>query len=68
MGLERIFLPLFKVTAPDLIDYRMPENGVFHNLILAKLNAWYPAHAKQMMHAFLGSRADELCKACYLWR
>ncbi|QKF64487.1 menaquinone biosynthesis decarboxylase [Campylobacter corcagiensis] len=51
---ERIFLPLFKVTAPDLIDYKMPENGVFHNLILAKINAWYPAHARQMMHAFWG--------------
>jgi len=32
----------------------MPENGVFHNLILAKLNALYPAHAKQAMHAFWG--------------
>lgn len=51
---ERIFLPLFKTTAPDLIDYKMPENGVFHNLILAKMNCLYPAHAKQMMHAFWG--------------
>ncbi|NLK66499.1 MAG: menaquinone biosynthesis decarboxylase [Campylobacteraceae bacterium] len=53
-GTERIFLPLFKVTAPDLMDYRMPENGVFHNLILGKINTWYPAHARQMMHAFWG--------------
>lgn len=53
-GTERVFLPLFKTTAPDLMDYRMPENGVFHNLILAKINARYPAHARQMMHAFWG--------------
>ncbi|NLY04248.1 MAG: menaquinone biosynthesis decarboxylase [Campylobacter sp.] len=51
---EKIFLPLFKATAPDLIDYRMPENGVFHNLILAKLNCRYFAHARQMMHTFWG--------------
>lgn len=51
---ERIFLPLLKTTAPDLIDYNMPENGVFHNLILAKMNVLYPAHAKQFMHAFWG--------------
>lgn len=51
---ERIFLPLLKTTAPDLIDYRMPENGVFHNLILAKMNVMYPGHAKQFMHAFWG--------------
>jgi len=51
---ERIFLPLLKTTAPDLIDYHMPENGVFHNLILAKINPSYPGHAKQIMHAFWG--------------
>ena len=39
---------------PELLDYNMPENGVFHNLILAKINALYPAHAKQAMHAFWG--------------
>lgn len=51
---ERIFLPLLQTTAPDLIDYKMPENGVFHNLILAKFNNLYPAHAQQLMHAFWG--------------
>jgi 4-hydroxy-3-polyprenylbenzoate decarboxylase len=51
---ERIFLPLLKTTAPDLIDYYMPENGVFHNLILAKIKTLYPGHASQMMHAFWG--------------
>jgi 4-hydroxy-3-polyprenylbenzoate decarboxylase len=51
---ERIFLPLLKTTAPDLIDYYMPESGVFHNLIMAKISPQYPAHAKQIMHAFWG--------------
>ena len=51
---ERIFLPMLKTTAPDLIDYYMPENGVFHNLILAKIKTLYPGHASQMMHAFWG--------------
>lgn len=51
---ERIFLPLLKTTAPDLIDYYMPENGVFHNLILAKIKTLYPGHAQQIMHAFWG--------------
>jgi len=51
---ERVFLPLLKTTVPDLIDYNMPENGVFHNLILAKMRTMYPGHAKQFMHAFWG--------------
>ncbi len=51
---ERIFLPMLKPMAPDLIDYNMPENGVFHNLILAKMAVRYPGHAQQFMHAFWG--------------
>ena len=51
---ERIFLPLLKTTAPDLIDYSMPENGVFHNLIIGKMEVKYKGHPKQFMHAFWG--------------
>ncbi|MBD3793848.1 MAG: menaquinone biosynthesis decarboxylase [Campylobacterales bacterium] len=51
---ERIFLPLLKPMAPDLIDYYMPENGVFHNLILGKMKTLYKGHAQQFMHAFWG--------------
>ncbi|CAM2945913.1 menaquinone biosynthesis decarboxylase [Helicobacter burdigaliensis] len=51
---ERIFLPLLQTTTPNLIDYYMPENGVFHNLILAKIKSEYEGEAKQSMHAFWG--------------
>lgn len=54
LGTQQIFLPLLQASVPDLIDYHMPENGVFHNLILAKFRAKYPAHATQLMHAFWG--------------
>lgn len=51
---ERIFLPMLKMTSPFLLDYYMPENGVFHNLILAKIDPQYPSHAEQIMHTFWG--------------
>ncbi|NPA11997.1 MAG: menaquinone biosynthesis decarboxylase [Epsilonproteobacteria bacterium] len=51
---ERIFLPLLKTTAPDLTDYAMPENGVFHNLILCKIAPRYPGHSLQVMHGLWG--------------
>jgi len=54
LGTERLFLPLLQTSTPDLLDYKMPENGVFHNLILAKIKTSYPAHAQQIMHAFWG--------------
>lgn len=53
-GTERIFLPLLKTQTPSLIDYRMPENGVFHNLILLKIKTQYPGHSLQIMHALWG--------------
>ena len=51
----KIFFPLLKTTLPDLLDYHMPENAGFHNLILAKIQPLYKGHAKQFMHAFWGS-------------
>jgi 4-hydroxy-3-polyprenylbenzoate decarboxylase len=50
----KIFFPLLKTTTPDLLDYHMPENAGFHNLILAKMQPLYKGHAKQFMHAFWG--------------
>ncbi len=57
MGLatERIFLPLIKTQSPDLTDYKMPENGVFHNLILCKILPRYPGHSLQIIHLLWGS-------------
>ncbi len=63
---ERIFLPLLKPITPDLIDYNMPENGVFHNLVLVKMEKKYPAHAKQFMHAFWGVGQMSFVKQAYL--
>ncbi len=51
----KIFFPLLKTTVPDLLDYHMPENSGFHNLILAKMQPLYKGHAKQFMHAFWGA-------------
>ncbi|MDQ7045807.1 MAG: menaquinone biosynthesis decarboxylase [Sulfurimonas sp.] len=50
----KIFFPLLKTTVPDLIDYHMPENAGFHNLIIGKMKTLYKGHAKQFMHAFWG--------------
>lgn len=51
---ERVFLPLLQTQTPDLIDYAMPENGVFHNLILCKIAPQYEGHSMQISHALWG--------------
>ena len=30
---ERIFLPLLRLTMPEIVDYHMPAEGIFHNLV-----------------------------------
>lgn len=59
---ERIFLPLAKVLIPDIIDYDMPEPGVFHNCLIVSIRKRYPKHAQKVMHAIWGAHLMSLTK------
>ncbi len=51
---ERIFLPFLKLTLPEIVDYCLPEFGVFHNCAFFKIKKQYPQHARKLMHAIWG--------------
>ncbi len=51
---ERVFLPLIKMTLPDLVDMNLPPEGVFHNCALVSIRKRYPGHAKKLMNAIWG--------------
>lgn len=51
---ERIFLPLLKLTFPEIVDMNLPIDGVFHNLAIISIKKEYPAHARKIMHALWG--------------
>ena len=51
---ERIFLPLLRVTLPEIVDMNLPVHGVFHNLAIVSIKKEYPAHARKVMHALWG--------------
>ena len=53
-AIERIFLPLMRLQLPEVRDYRMPAEGIFHNLILVSIRKSYPGHARKVMHAIWG--------------
>lgn len=53
-GIERILLPILQKTLPEVLDYRMPFEGVAHNLMLVKIRKQYPGHARKVMHALWG--------------
>jgi len=51
---ERIFLPLIRMVVPEILDYNLPVEGVFHNLALVKIRKRYPGHARKVMNAIWG--------------
>ncbi len=50
-AVERIFLPLMKLTIPELVDINMPIEGVFHNLMIVSIRKSYPGQARKVMNA-----------------
>ena len=51
---ERIFLPLIKMIAPEVVDMNFPLEGVFHNCVIVAIDKKYPAHAKKVMNTIWG--------------
>jgi 4-hydroxy-3-polyprenylbenzoate decarboxylase len=50
-AVERIFLPLMKLTIPELVDINLPIEGVFHNLMIVSIRKSYPGQARKVMNA-----------------
>jgi 4-hydroxy-3-polyprenylbenzoate decarboxylase len=59
---ERIFLPLLKMTMPEIVDYHMPAEGIFHNLVLVSIKKEYPGHAFKVMNGLWGQGLMSLAK------
>jgi 4-hydroxy-3-polyprenylbenzoate decarboxylase len=50
-AVERIFLPLMKLTIPELVDINLPVEGIFHNLMIVSIKKSYPGQARKVMNA-----------------
>ena len=59
---ERIFLPLLKLTVPEIVDYHMPAPGIFHNLVFVSIDKQYPGQAQKVMNALWGQGLMSLAK------
>ncbi len=59
---ERIFLPLLKLTVPEIVDYHMPAPGIFHNLVFVSIDKQYPGQAYKVMNALWGAGLMSLAK------
>jgi 4-hydroxy-3-polyprenylbenzoate decarboxylase len=53
---ERIFLAPIKMTmVPEIVDMEMPVEGVFHNLVITKINKEYAGQGQKVMNAMWGA-------------
>jgi 4-hydroxy-3-polyprenylbenzoate decarboxylase len=59
---ERIFLPLLKLTSPEIVDYHMPPEGIFHNLVFVSIDKQYPGQAYKVMNGLWGQGLMSLAK------
>jgi 4-hydroxy-3-polyprenylbenzoate decarboxylase len=50
----RIFLPVFKMNFPEIVDMALPAEGVFHNLVVVSIKKHFPYHAMKVMHGLWG--------------
>ncbi|HLX73300.1 MAG TPA: UbiD family decarboxylase [Terriglobales bacterium] len=50
-AVERIFLPMMKLTIPELVDINLPVEGIFHNLMIVSIRKSYPGQARKVMNA-----------------
>ncbi|HAM24221.1 MAG TPA: menaquinone biosynthesis decarboxylase [Actinobacteria bacterium] len=59
---ERIFLPLLRLTNPEIVDYHLPEVGVFHNCAIVSIDKQYPKQAMKVMNGLWGAGLMSLTK------
>jgi 4-hydroxy-3-polyprenylbenzoate decarboxylase len=50
----RIFLPVFQMNFPEIVDMALPAEGVFHNLVFVSIKKQFPYHAMKVMHGLWG--------------
>jgi hypothetical protein len=50
----KLFLPIFKMNFPEIVDSALPAEGVFQNLVFVSIRKTYPMQAYRIMHGLWG--------------
>jgi len=50
----KLFLPIFQMNFPEIVDIALPAEGVFHNLVFVSIRKTYPMQAYKIMHGLWG--------------
>lgn len=60
---ERIFLPLLRAVTPEIREYFLPWEGVFHNISIISIFKEFPAHARRLASGVWGQGQMSFCKS-----
>ncbi len=50
----RLFMPIFRMNFPEIVDIALPAEGVFHNMVFVSIRKTYPMQAFKIMHGLWG--------------
>ncbi|MEC8988808.1 MAG: UbiD family decarboxylase [Verrucomicrobiota bacterium] len=50
----KLFLPIFRMNFPEIVDIALPAEGVFHNLVFVSIKKTYPMQAFKIMNGLWG--------------
>ncbi|XHR29537.1 MAG: UbiD family decarboxylase [Chthoniobacteraceae bacterium] len=50
----KLFMPIFRMNFPEIVDIALPAEGVMHNLVIVSIRKTYPMQAYKIMHGLWG--------------
>jgi 4-hydroxy-3-polyprenylbenzoate decarboxylase len=63
LATERLFLPLIRTIMPEIQDYWLPWEGVFHNIVVVAIEKEFPGHASRVISGLWGMGQMSFAKA-----
>lgn len=66
-AVERIFLPMIRLTVPEIVDMNLPVEATFHNVAFVSIKKKYPGHAYKIMNAIWGLGGLSFTKMVYVF-
>jgi 4-hydroxy-3-polyprenylbenzoate decarboxylase len=66
-AVERIFLPMIRLSVPEIVDMNLPVEATFHNVAFVSIKKKYAGHAYKIMNAIWGLGGLSFTKFVYIF-
>jgi 4-hydroxy-3-polyprenylbenzoate decarboxylase len=66
-AVEQVFLPLIRLSVPEIVDMHLPVDATFHNMAFVSIKKKYAGHAYKIMNAIWGLGGLAFTKFVYIF-